>query len=267
MAALFTHVEEFNRRQVLRDADAAGGTSGIGGPPTAAVIQDRSTVPDYVLLFTVVMGSAFLGEIFPSHVADFMHKNKWAKHLAALALLVVTIVWVRADMSVALLIGYTVITYAWYLSMTTMAPSEFAIIAALLFVVFVSSHMRDSAAANTPVSADASTGVPTGTSMGVPTSTSTGVPTGTSTGVPTGTSTGVPTGTSMGAAQDALTASTMSNAGASEQQQRVRVGDAPPTQSELNWRYWLEFGALTGAASLTMWFTCTHALRALMKNH
>lgn len=225
MAAIFTNLQAQTRAE-----DAALGALGADAAPAqvAAIIADRSTVPDYVLLFTIIMGSAFIGELFPTHVADLIRRNTWAKHLMALALLVVTIVWVRADMSVPLLIGYTAATYAWYLALTSMEAPEFMTVIVLLFVVFAASHARRAAARRTLLQ---------------PSSASEGA------------SEGASKGASEGASKDKDTDT------------RTNKGKSKSKSKSDDWRYWLEVGALTGAASLTVWFTSTHLLQTWMAGH
>lgn len=107
-----------------------------------SALQVKATIADNVLLLTIVMGSAFIGDVFPPHVADILKNNKWAQHATAVALLIVTIVWVRADMSAANIVFTTVITYVWYMSLLSSTPPEFALVIGMLLVVFVSSHVR-----------------------------------------------------------------------------------------------------------------------------
>lgn len=233
-----------------RDAEAEGGGSGGSGGgggngAVAAVIADRSRVPDFVLLFTVIIGSSFVGELFPAQVADVIRKHTWAKHLAALALLVVTVVWIRADMSLPVLLGYTAITYAWYLALTNMAASQFLIVIALLFVVFAAAHLRAP-----PAPAALGSSLPT-----PPTTTPT------------------PTAPTQEHAQpqttqDVFVRTTAQEEGATNSQTGKDNQTHPAKRGVMPaWRYWLEFGALTAAASLTVLFSSTHLLGALMHDH
>jgi hypothetical protein len=107
-----------------------------------SALQIKATIPDNVLLLTIVMGSAFIGDVFPQHVADVLKNNKLAQHATAIALLIVTIVWVRADMSAANIAFTTLITYVWYMSLLSSTPLEFALVIGMLLIVFVSSHVR-----------------------------------------------------------------------------------------------------------------------------
>jgi hypothetical protein len=131
------------------NAIGAGAANAANVANLVSALQVKATIPDYVLLLTVSMGSAFIGALFPEQVADVIKRNRWAQHVTALALLVMTIVWVRADTSLSDIAFATAITYAWYLALLTATPAEFLIVIALLFVVFASSHVRVSQAKST----------------------------------------------------------------------------------------------------------------------
>ena len=107
--------------------------------------SSASTIPDGVLVFTVVMGAAFVRDLFPPHVGELIQKHAWVKHIIALAFLLVTIIWVQNHLSIQAILGYTLVVYVWFLALSTMSASAFFIVLALLFVVFASSHLRKDA--------------------------------------------------------------------------------------------------------------------------
>jgi len=137
-----TNMSGFGPLQALMQ-DAKGQKKTMGDSVPSGGI---GSIPDYVLLFVVVISAAYVGELLPKSIQFQLNHKIWAKHLVAMALLALTIVWSQDDTRPSVILGNTVVVYAWFLIMFEMTEAEFLVVIALLLATFSVGKARKRAA-------------------------------------------------------------------------------------------------------------------------
>jgi len=95
-----------------------------------------------VLLFVVVISAGFISHLLPNTIQRQLNNRAWTKHIVAIALLALTVVWTQDNVGPAAILGNTIVSYAWFLAMFEMNEFEFLTVVTLLLLTFGTGKMR-----------------------------------------------------------------------------------------------------------------------------
>lgn len=102
-----------------------------------------SHVPDLLLLFVVGLGANYLEDLFPPQLREVLDTNPFAKHLTAIMLILITVVWSQdSGASNGIIALHAFLVYAWFLAMFHLSGIQFITVLLLLLSVFIASHIR-----------------------------------------------------------------------------------------------------------------------------
>ena len=85
-----------------------------------------------MLLFVVVISAGFISHLLPNTIQRQLNNRTWTKHIVAIALLALTVVWTQDNVGPAAILGNTIVSYAWFLAMFEMNEFEFLILSLIL---------------------------------------------------------------------------------------------------------------------------------------
>lgn len=106
---------------------------------------DYAQVPDFLLIFIIVIAANYIGGMLPPDVQKALQEKPWVQHLVAIMFFLVTVVWAQlGQASASTIIASTLIAYFWFILLFRMSTAQFVVIVALTGVVFLLSKLNQS---------------------------------------------------------------------------------------------------------------------------
>lgn len=110
-------------------------------PPKDSLWLD--TIPNYMFMFMIGVGSGMVSDILPSRIQTEIKQTPLIQHALVILFLLVTVVWVKPDVSLAESLGIAIGVYFWFMEMVQLHASQFLVVVGCVAVAFLLNKIRN----------------------------------------------------------------------------------------------------------------------------